>query len=151
VKRKTAMLIGLLVIGACASTTLILQKGPHSGTLEVHVEGLEHQDGNLRFALFAGPEGFPSDPALAERVETLPITSSTVTWTVEEVPTGMWAVSVLHDEDGNGEMATGWMGQPSEGWGTSNDARGRFGPPSFEDAAFEMVAPGTRIVIHLTY
>jgi uncharacterized protein (DUF2141 family) len=58
---------------------------------------------------------------------------------------------VLHDEDNDGKMATKWMGQPAEGWGVSNDARGRFGPPSFEDAAFEVVAGGTRIVIQLEY
>ena len=51
----------------------------------------------------------------------------------------------LHDEDGNGGMGTDWMGRPREGWGASNDARGRFGPPSFEDACSRWRrAPGDR-------
>lgn len=150
-KRKTLALIGLLVIGACASTKLLLDKGPQSGDLEVRVEGIEHMEGSMRFALFGSPEGFPSDHGLAERIETMAITDSVMVWSVSEVPTGLWAVAVLHDEDGNGEMGTGWMGRPSEGWGASNDARGSFGPPSFEDASFEMPASGTSIVIQLTY
>ena len=150
-RRKTVALLALLAIGACAGTKLLLDKGPGSGQLEVRVEGIEHSDGSMRFALFATPEGFPSDPATAERVETLPVSSPTMTWTLEGVPTGVWAVSVLHDENGNAEMETNWMGAPAEGWGVSNDARGRFGPPSFEDASFEIGEPGTTIVIKLTY
>jgi uncharacterized protein (DUF2141 family) len=150
-KRKTLALIGLLVIGACASTKLLLDKGPGSGRLEVRVEGIEHEEGAMRFALFATPEGFPSDAATAERVETLPVRGTSLTWSVDEVPTGLWAVAVLHDEDGDGEMATDWLGRPSEGWGVSNDARGSMGPPSFEDASFEIRDPETAIVIQLSY
>jgi uncharacterized protein (DUF2141 family) len=150
-RRKTVVLLALLAIGACASTKLLLDKGPGSGRLEVRVEGIEHTDGSMRFALFATPDGFPSDPAKADRVETLDVTGEAMNWTVDAVPTGVWAVSVLHDEDGNAQMGTNWMGAPSEGWGVSNDARGSFGPPSFEDASFELRESGTSIVIQLTY
>ena len=150
-RRKTVALIGLLVIGACASTQLLLDKGPGTGRLVVRVDGIEHTDGSMRFALFGTPEGFPADPDLAERVETLDIAGPSVTWTLEDVPTGIWAVSVLHDENGDAEMGTNWMGAPSEGWGVSNDARGSFSAPSFEDASFELEASGTSIVIKLSY
>jgi uncharacterized protein (DUF2141 family) len=149
--RKTVTLVGLLVVAACASAQLLLDKGPDAGRLEVRVEGIEHEDGSMRFALFATPDGFPSDPASAEVVETLDVSDSVMTWTLEDVATGLWAVAVLHDEDADAEMATDWLGRPSEGWGVSNDARGSFGPPSFEDASFEVVAAGTSIVIHLDY
>ena len=44
-------LIGLLVIGACASTTMLLKKGPGTGSLEVRVEEtLEKTPGRLHFA-----------------------------------------------------------------------------------------------------
>ena len=74
-----------------------------------------------------------------------------MTWEVGSLATGMWAVAVMHDQDGNGEMATDWMGRPSEGWGVSNDARGSFGPPSFADAAFEVTPGENRITIRVNY
>jgi uncharacterized protein (DUF2141 family) len=151
VKRSTAAVLSVLVIAACAGTRLLLDKGPGVASLQVRVEGLEHTDGQMRFALFAGPDGFPSDPALAEKVEIVSIEGSSVIWDAGEFPTGIWAVLVIHDEDGDGEMATDWMGRPSEGWGASNDARGSFGPPSFDDAAFEIDGGGADVVIQLTY
>jgi uncharacterized protein (DUF2141 family) len=48
-------------------------------------------------------------------------------------------------------MASDWMGRPTEGWGVTNDARGSFGPPSFEDAAIEVGKDGARVVIQLSY
>ena len=150
-RRSTAAILSVLVMAACAGAKLLLDKGPGTGPLVVKVEGVEHTDGQMRFALFGAPEGFPSDPATAEKVETLQIEGSTVIWNAGEVPTGMWAVSVLHDEDGDGTMATDWMGRPDEGWGVTNDARGSFGPPSFEDAAIEVGKDGARVVIQLSY
>lgn len=150
-KRSTAAILSVLVMAACAGTQLLLDKGPDTASLEVRVEGIDHTDGQLRFALFGGPDGFPSDHALADKVDIVTIAGSSVSWNAGEIPTGMWAVAVLHDEDGDGEMATGWMGRPSEGWGVSNDARGSFGPPSFEDAAFKVDGGGAKIVVQLTY
>lgn len=129
-RRRSATIIGLLVIAACASTSLLLDKGPGTATLRVQIVDIDSTDGQIGVALFGSPEGFPSDHALAERSEILPVSGSSMEWVLEDVPTGSWAVAVLHDADADGEMATNWMGRPTEGWGVSNDARGSFGPPS---------------------
>lgn len=141
----------LIAIAACAGTKLMLDKGKDTADLQVHIEKIAHTNGRLRIAVFGTPDGFPSDITKAERIDSLDITGASMDWVAKDLPTGIWAVAVLHDEDGNGEMATGWMGAPSEGWGVSNDARGHFGPPSFEDAAIELGAGGLSIVIHLGY
>ncbi len=62
------------------------------------------------------------------------------------LPEGIYAVSVLHDEDDDGEMDL-FLGLPRERWGVSRDAPARFGRPRFEDAAF--LHDGRTIVIHL--
>ena len=51
---------------------------------------------------------------------------------------GMYAVSVIHDADNNGELNTGFLGIPTERVAMSNNAKGRFGPPSFEKTRFEL-------------
>jgi uncharacterized protein (DUF2141 family) len=150
-RRRTVGLAGLVAIGACAGTQLLLDKGPDTATLIVEIRGIAHEGGQLRCALFGAPEGFPDDPDAAERVERLEISGGSAEWRIENLPTGMWAVSVLHDENADGTMGTDWMGRPSEGWGVSRDARGRFGPPAFEDAAIELGPGEQSIVVHLAY
>jgi uncharacterized protein (DUF2141 family) len=56
-----------------------------------------------------------------------------------------------HDMNSNNRMDTGLFGIPSEGWGVSNNARGRFGAPSFQDAAFTMALDDIELSIHLRY
>ena len=58
--------------------------------------------------------------------------------TVDGVPTGSWAVLSYQDENDNGKLDRNVLGIPKEPYAFSRDARGRFGPPSFEEAAFEL-------------
>lgn len=51
------------------------------------------------------------------------------------MPPGQHAIKVFHDVNANGLLDTNKLGIPNEPYGFGNDARGRFGPPSFEDAA----------------
>lgn len=44
----------------------------------------------------------------------------------------------FHDENGNSELETNWMGMPTEGFGFSNNSSGRFGPPAFEKWLFKL-------------
>jgi uncharacterized protein (DUF2141 family) len=119
----------------------------------VQVEGIEptRGPGPLRVALYGAPEGFPRDPGTAARTDTVAVAGTEAVHTFAEVAEGVWAVSVLHDADADGEMATDWLGRPKEGWGVSNDATGTFGPPSFEDAAVEARGDTTTVRIHLRY
>ncbi|MBD8654934.1 DUF2141 domain-containing protein [Oxalobacteraceae sp. CFBP 13730] len=58
--------------------------------------------------------------------------------TVDGVPAGSWAVLSYQDENDNGKLDRNVLGIPKEPYAFSRDARGRFGPPSFEEAAFEL-------------
>ena len=52
------------------------------------------------------------------------------------IPAGTYAVSVLHDVNGDGKLGTNLLGIPNEPVGFSNNVRLRFGPPRFQAAAF---------------
>lgn len=62
----------------------------------------------------------------------------TTTVTVPNVPPGTWAVLAYQDENDNGKLDRNLIGIPSENYGFSRDAVGRFGPPKFEAAAIEV-------------
>jgi len=62
----------------------------------------------------------------------------TTTVTVPNVPPGTWAVLAYQDENDNGKLDRNLIGIPSENYGFSRDAAGRFGPPKFDEAAIEV-------------
>jgi uncharacterized protein (DUF2141 family) len=57
---------------------------------------------------------------------------------VKDVPAGTWAVLAYQDENSNNQLDRNLIGIPKEPYGFSRDARGKFGPPGFEDAAIEV-------------
>lgn len=71
--------------------------------------------------------------------------------TVPNVPDGIWAAQVYHDENSNEQVDRDLLGVPTEGIGFSNNAPFRFGPPSFQDARFQMRSGGGRITLRLRY
>jgi uncharacterized protein (DUF2141 family) len=118
-----------------------------STTIRVVAEGLRSAEGQVRMSLFARAEGFPEDGERALQWGFATMLQERATMIFTPVAPGTYAVAVLHDEDGNGEMRKGWFGRPKEGWGVSRNAKGNFGPPRFEDAAFEVA--GDTLTIHL--
>lgn len=123
----------------------------HPTTIRVVADGLQHHEGAVRVALFESETGFPGEPehALLRGVATME--GNAATYQFEPVPCGRYAVSVFHDENGDGEMQRDWLGRPAEGWGVSRDARGRFGPPSFDDSAIECVEETVTVRLTLSY
>jgi len=68
----------------------------------------------------------------------------------KDLPPGIYAMQAYHDEKDGGKMRTGLFGIPLDGTATSNDASGSFGPPTFEDAKFEVTGDAT-IVATMRY
>ena len=62
-----------------------------------------------------------------------------------ELPQGRYAIGVFHDAI---EITAGYglFGIPKEQFGFSNGASGRFGPPSFADASFELVGEANQMI-----
>ena len=65
------------------------------------------------------------------------------------LPEGSFAFQVFHDLDDNGKMKTNWIGIPKEPTGVSNEAKGKFGPPKFKDAAIEIGSEPAEVTLTL--
>lgn len=67
----------------------------------------------------------------------------------EKIPYGEYAISLFHDKNNNRkfDMFLGFM--PKEDYGTSNEAKGNFGPPKWEDAKFKLSQEEKSITIKL--
>lgn len=64
---------------------------------------------------------------------------------VEGLRPGKYAFRYFHDRNNNKKMDTNWIGIPTEGYGFSNNAKGKFGPPAFKDMIFEVTKDATVI------
>ncbi|MDJ0722282.1 MAG: DUF2141 domain-containing protein [Desulfobacterales bacterium] len=104
--------------------------------------------GKVKIALF-DPEGFPSvGKGLRER--DLPVEAETARIRFMDIPPGRYAVAVFQDTNSDDRLNKNLLGIPREPYGFSKNIFGRFGPPDFEDVAFE-VTSGQQIAltIHL--
>jgi uncharacterized protein (DUF2141 family) len=92
-------------------------------------------------------------PPRALKLVTTPITGSKISVTIGDLPPGVYAVSVIHDENTNNKLDMHWfpVPGPDEGAGVSNDATATFGPPSFKDARFRLSDKGGLITLHVRY
>ena len=104
--------------------------------IRVEVAGLHNDKGKVVCALFSSPVDFPKRVDKAVAHTSSEIAQAHAFCEFPGIASGTYAVSVFHDENSNGKMDTNLMGIPREGVGASNDAKGHFGPPKFEAAAF---------------
>jgi len=72
---------------------------------------------------------------------------------IPDLPQGVYAVSVIHDENMNGKLDMHWfpIPGPDEGAGVSNDATATIGPPSYNDSRFKLLERGASINLNIRY
>ncbi|MBO80970.1 DUF2141 domain-containing protein [Citromicrobium bathyomarinum] len=101
----------------------------------VTVVDVRSADGSVLACLTPSEGAFP-DCGEDERAQRRMVRANArVTIVFNDVPPGEYAISLLHDENGNGKADT-VLFLPKEGFGFSRDAKARFGPPKFSAAAF---------------
>jgi uncharacterized protein (DUF2141 family) len=66
------------------------------------------------------------------------------------LPPGRYALSVIHDENGNGKLDT-FLAIPREGFGFSRNPKIRMGPPSFEEALIVIGRGSSHQTIGINY
>jgi uncharacterized protein (DUF2141 family) len=106
-------------------------------------------NGLVHICLTRSADHFPDcagDPAAIKR--SMP-TNQAVRFSID-MPPGAYALSVVHDENGNGRLDTR-LGIPREGFGFSNNPRIWFGPPSFESARFPFPPNGAALSVTMKY
>ncbi len=108
-------------------------------TLTVKVNGLRNQKGDVLFALYNREESIPDEKYTKYfRMLKGKISAESAEVTFEHLPVGVYAVSILHDEDGNGKIKKGFI-LPKEGVGFSNfNSINIRNKPSFQKASFEL-------------
>ncbi len=135
---------GLVILGAALSSgAAALAQEPVTITLTV--TGIAETRGDIGVALFAADSWSGQPVATASAAAD----ASEVSVELSAPGPGRYAIRLFHDVDGDGALNTNLMGIPTEPFGFSNNAPARFGPPSVEDAGFDVPASGVSHTISL--
>jgi len=122
-----------------------------SGNITVSTTGFRNDKGQALVAIFNSELGFPSDMNHALIAKTAEIENGMSTVAFTGVPAGKYAISAIHDEDRDMHFDTNWIFLPAEGWGTSNNTQGFFGPGNYRDSRFILDSPDATINIIIHY
>lgn len=140
------------MLSACKNSVLVMSFLIHAHAyadgFELVIDVLRARPdlGYVTLSLFSSTGDFLVKPVIEKTTKVND--AGQATFVLREIPTGRYAVSVFYGQNGNDEPDTGLLGILKELVGFSNNARGYFGPPSFDKAAFDLLAP-TRQVIQL--
>lgn len=103
--------------------------------IEITVKGIKKVKGTVLLAVYNSEDSFMKKHVLAARQK---VSDKQVTVVIENVKAGDYAITTFHDENNNEKLDTNFIGIPNEPYGFSNDAKGSFGPPSFEKAKIKV-------------
>lgn len=132
------------------AVALLTAAGVQAGELKLELDGRGMAGNQIRIAIYSAnaPEQFPSGEKFYRGVVSEAV-SDHLTVTVPDLPPGKYAVAAYVDSNRNGRLDKNFLGVPKDIYGFSNDARGKFGPPDFSEAVFEVGESVTTKSIHL--
>lgn len=136
--RRTLLALSVLALLPACPRAALATAGAATGTVTLSVTKVEPGKGAVYISLCTAAE-FMRRCALRRKAEA---SADTVAVTFDAVPPGRYAAMAWQDFGDDGKMASGVFGEPLEPTGASRDATGMMGPPSFDDAAFD-VAEGS--------
>ncbi len=111
------------------------EKDSQTGNLTVVFRNFDSNLGAVKIALHNSKAGYQESNPFRRGISK--IKELKASYVFEDIPFGEYAVKCYHDENMNDELDTNLLGIPSEAYGFSNNARGSFGPPDYNEAKFK--------------
>ncbi len=137
----------LIVFGLLFSQALFAEEEIN---LTIRVEGFRNNKGHCHLLIFDSPIGFPESDTDAFLSFTLPIESEAAIFNLS-IPSGIYAFSILHDENSNNKMDKYWYGKPKEGFGISNNPTVKRRQPKFDEAAVDLSKNNKELTVKMIY
>lgn len=128
-----------------------LKASENKGNINVVITDFRNSKGEVRVVLFKSQDGFPDDYKKAYKVARAKIKNKKAEITFTDIPFDNYAVTIMHDEDSNGDMDENWLGIPKEGFGASKNPVNKFRAPKFEEAKFNFNSEKLTVEIKAQY
>ena len=118
--------------------------------LTVRVTGLRNHKGQLIFGVFRSADGFPNKDGKSVNWQVRDADADPAEFTAD-LPPGVYAASVLHDENRSGDMDKNAVGIPLEGYGVTNNPKPKLRAATFGEATFTLPPEGATLTISVQY
>ena len=119
--------------------------------LNIVAEGMRSGDGQLAMTVYADVSRDFLAKGGSIWVGRVPATQGTTRGCVFLPRTGVYAIALYHDENGNGKLDRSGLGLPREGYGFTNDASTLAGLPSFRSTRLSVPKTGLTTSITMKY
>lgn len=115
-------------------------------TIDLEITNIDNDRGTVYVALHNS-----EDTWLGKRFMNVMTKSNdgVATASFKEVPKGVYAIAVWHDENDNKVFDTNFLGIPKEATAASNNAVGFMSAPKWEDAKFELTNESVTMTINM--
>ena len=130
-KRFSAIILSLVFLLLLSSYRHITEP-----LIKITITNLRNNKGHILISLFKDGAGYPDKPEKAFRRGKVAVSNNTAIIDFTGIPSGNYAIAIMHDENDDQKMNTNFFGIPKEGYGFSNNVMGVFGPPSYSKASF---------------
>lgn len=149
--RSMKLLITHMFIGIVILIPIAIPTNEPVFTIHVEVHNLRNSTGSVLFSIYNREDAFP-DENYKKHLRQIAgkITDGTSVVSFENMPTGRYAVNIVHDEDNNRKIKKGRL-LPLEGIGFSKyQSIGILNRPTFSKASFYLQSD-TTIAIKILY
>ena len=148
--RVVCVILGAVLVFANFTFSAFAQSSYRG--IHVKIPNIKKSTGNIACGIFESPDGFPDKFLRSAKV----IAIKKIQRTKEhchfpDIPSGTYAIAVVHDENMNVELDTNLFGVPTEGYGFSNTTIDEFGAPAFSGASFPYDGQPMDLTIRLNY
>jgi uncharacterized protein (DUF2141 family) len=136
-------------LGAALIIVGVLPGAAPTAEVAVTVEGLRSHRGTIIACLVSNHSRFPDcreDPTARH----VTVSADRPALRFTDLPSGQYAVSLIHDENGNARLDR-FGGIPREGVGFSRNPRLTFGPPDFTAAEFSVSTSAVKERVRVKY
>lgn len=107
------------------------------GQIDLTVDGLRSGKGNVLVCVTEARQTFPKCERDPQARRFVVPSAQAKQLRVNGLPTGQYAVALIHDENANNRLDTA-LAMPREGFGFSRNPTVTFGPPPFAKAEFRV-------------
>ena len=142
--------LGLVLLAATVSGGLGQAQGQETGDLTVVFTGLTTDTGKVGIALVNSKAGYDDEDKYGFRSAWAEVKEFQSQHTFTNIPLGTYSIKAFQDLNGDERLNKGMFGIPLEPDGFSNDARGMWGPPPYENTLCRITARRSVISIKLS-
>lgn len=111
--------------------------GQTQSHLKVKIDGLKKNKGELFIGLYNNERTFKNTDSVFVK-QIVPVDTLSMELLMTDLPEGIYALTLFHDENSNGKLDKNFLGAPKEKYGFSNNPRIVFKAPDFDKCAFEV-------------